>query len=103
MSYTYDRLNGAAADVAELEYIAALHQTQHSETKRNWINASIQAIDVKNFLLSRHGIQLTEDENKRIMSGIGGMGDADGDDGNNEEDECIDLTEREWRIFFAFI
>ena len=31
MSYTFEKPVGAAMDVRELEYIAALHQTQHSD------------------------------------------------------------------------
>ncbi len=86
MGYTFERPVGAAADAKELEYIAALHQTQHGEQK-DWRDASIEADDVKNFLLSRYGIEVTK---KEVLDSIfAEMG------GSDDSDECIDLTEGE--------
>jgi hypothetical protein len=73
---------GACADVAELEYVSALHQTTKTEIRRD---GSIKAVDIINFLRSRYGIDITEVEVRRtILQGLGG-----GDD----EEECIDMTE----------
>ena len=86
MTYTFERPVGAAADAKELEYIAALHQTQDAE-EDDWMNASIETTDVKNFLLSRYGIKVTKDEvREQIFAEMGGGDGAD---------ECIDLTEGE--------
>jgi len=78
----FDRPIGAAADVSELEYLSALHQTDMKGIRPD---ASIQAIDVVNFLSSRYGIRVTVAEvRKTILSGLGG---GEGDD------EVIDLAE----------
>mmetsp|Transcript_13239 Transcript_13239/g.19834 ORF Transcript_13239/g.19834 Transcript_13239/m.19834 type:complete len:119 (+) Transcript_13239:61-417(+) len=50
---------GAAADINELEYISALHQTGKDELRED---GSIQACDIVAFLMSRHGIEITEEE-----------------------------------------
>jgi len=84
MSFTFPRPIGAAADAMELEYIAALHQTD-DEDDEGWLDASIEASDVKYFLMSRYGISITKEEcRKLIFSGLAG---GDG------EDDCIDIVE----------
>ena len=81
MSYKFERPVGAAADARELEYVAALHQTDDAQ-EDSWMDGSIEAIDVKNFLLSRYGIKVTEQEViDNIFAEMGGG------------DNCIDLTE----------
>jgi hypothetical protein len=78
---SFERPVGASADVKELEYIAALHQTDVK--LRN--DGSIKAIDIVHFLSSRYGIRVSVKEvQDTILRGLGG-----GDD----EEECIDLTE----------
>ena len=83
-NYVFERPVGAAADVRELEYIAALHQTQDEEND-DWMDGSIEATDVKNFLLSRYGIKVTKEEVRDLIFAEMGGGDS--------ADECIDLTE----------
>lgn len=84
MSYRFERPVGAAADARELEYIAALHQTDDKQDN-SWMDGSIEAEDVKNFLLSRYGIKVTKEEVTDLIFADMGGGDTD--------DECIDLTE----------
>jgi hypothetical protein len=84
MSSKFERPIGAAADVRELEYVAALHQTDDADNDK-WMDGSIEATDVKNFLLSRYGVQVTKQEVRDLI--FADMG------GGNDEDECIDLTE----------
>jgi len=62
---------GAFADLKELEYISALHQTGFGpNTLRP--DGSIQAIDIVHFLMSRYGIKVTEDEvEQTIMEAFG--------------------------------
>jgi hypothetical protein len=80
-SLVFDRPIGASADVKELEYIAALHQTDANLRK----DGSIKAVDIVHFLSSRYGIRVSVKEvQDTILRGLGG-----GDD----EEECIDLTE----------
>jgi hypothetical protein len=80
-SMVFERPIGASADVKELEYIAALHQTDVNLRK----DGSIKAIDIVHFLSSRYGIRVSVKEvQETILRGLGG-----GDD----EEECIDLTE----------
>mmetsp|Transcript_21580 Transcript_21580/g.38070 ORF Transcript_21580/g.38070 Transcript_21580/m.38070 type:complete len:1026 (-) Transcript_21580:193-3270(-) len=75
---------GAIADLKELEYISALHQTG----KNLRTDASIRADDIAKFLMSRYGIKVTEDEvTETIAKGFGGGGLSE-DDG-----DTIDLTE----------
>lgn len=82
MSFKFQRPVGAAADVKELEYICALHQTDPTKIRQD---GSIYAIDISNFLCSRYGIKVSEEEvRKTILKGFGG---------GDEDDECIDLTE----------
>lgn len=84
MDFTFQRPVGAAADAKELEYIAALHQTQDANDD-DWVNGSIEATDVKNYLLSRYGIQVTKREVRDLIFRDMAGGDS--------LDECIDLTE----------
>ena len=51
----FDRPIGAAADVKELEYVAALHQTSHSDEDGDWMDGSIdgKAYSAKSFKLDQ--------------------------------------------------
>lgn len=60
----FDQLVGAAGDVAELEYISALHQTTLEEVRQD---ASIEAEDIRLFLSSRYGIVVTTEEVQQII------------------------------------
>ena len=80
----FTKPKGSIADLREIEYISALHQTGEELRK----DGSINAADIKMFLVSRYGIVVTEKEvNDTIMKGFGGGGisEADGDN--------MDLTE----------
>ena len=78
----FQRPIGASADVMELEYIAALHQTDMGELRKD---GSIKAIDIVHFLSSRYGIRVTVKEvQETILRGLGG---------GEDDEECIDLTE----------
>lgn len=82
MTIGFDRPIGAAADVAELEYISALMQTQMPNLR---LDGSIREEDIVLFLSSRYGIKVSPGEiRKVVMKGLGG---GDGDD------VCIDLME----------
>lgn len=75
---------GAKADLHELEYISALHQTGKELRK----DGSIKADDISKFLMSRYGIKVTEEEvSDTISKGFGGGG-LSSDDGDS-----LDLTE----------
>lgn len=82
MAIWFERPVGAAADVRELEYISALHQTDLSGIRQN---GSIVAQDIELFLKSRHGVVVTEEEvHNQIINCFGG--------GTNGS-KCIDLME----------
>ena len=84
MPIRFDRPIGASADVKELEYISALHQTCPNKVRQD---GSIDARDIRLFLKSRYGIIVEEEEvRKTIIFGLGG-GDS--------EEEIIDLMEVE--------
>mmetsp|Transcript_48986 Transcript_48986/g.74023 ORF Transcript_48986/g.74023 Transcript_48986/m.74023 type:complete len:839 (+) Transcript_48986:156-2672(+) len=81
---SFERPIGAAADVKELEYIAALIQTTDSD-KEGFVDASIDARDIKYHLRSRYGIRISKEQvRKIILSGLGG---------GESEDDCLDLCE----------
>ncbi|CAB9514932.1 expressed unknown protein [Seminavis robusta] len=70
MSASFEQLLGAAADVRELEYVAALHQTDQTRVRND---GSIKAEDIQFFLSSRYGIIVDEEDVKNcIMSSLGG-------------------------------
>ncbi|KAG7372979.1 hypothetical protein IV203_033703 [Nitzschia inconspicua] len=82
MTIVFERPVGASADLKELEYISALHQTCSTELRQD---ASIAAADIRLFLRSRYGILVEEDElQKTVISGLGGGDSAE---------EIIDLME----------
>ena len=75
---------GATANLRELEYISALHQTSKSLRR----DGSIKPTDITKFLMSRYGIKVTDTEvSQTIAKGFGGGGLSE-EDGNT-----LDLTE----------
>jgi hypothetical protein len=64
----FNRPVGAAADVRELEYISALHQTSSVLDT----DGTVSAQDVLLFLRSRFGLKLTEDDAMDIVKGLSG-------------------------------
>jgi len=81
MSLNFRRPLGVAGDVKELEYISALHQT--CDELRH--DASIEATDVKHFLVSRYGIKVTDEEVRNVI--FNGLAGGDG------TSVCLDLAE----------
>ena len=71
---------GAVADVNELEYISALHQTGKNELRED---GSIQSCDIVAFLMSRHGIKVTGEEIEEKI--IGTFGQCTGVDRMQED------------------
>ena len=69
MSLSFKRRVGASADVKELEYIIALHQTCMPDTRDN---ATVSSIDVLRFLKSRYGLNVTHAKAIEIVRGLGG-------------------------------
>jgi hypothetical protein len=65
----FERTIGAGADVKELEYIAALHQTCIPETRAN---GTISSLDIQRYLMSRHGLDLSHIQARDIVRGLGG-------------------------------
>jgi len=65
---SFQRPVGAAADVRELEYVASLHQ---SGVKLR-TDGTISAADVRVFLKSRHGIDISADHAIDIVQGLTG-------------------------------
>ncbi len=77
----FDRPIGAQADAKELEYISALHQSG----PRLRPDGSIRDEDIKAFLRSRFGIEVSlEEVRQTILQGLGG---------SDDEGEVIDLME----------
>lgn len=70
MTIRFKRRVGAAADVAELEYCIALHQTC-PETRRN---ATVSSRDVRNLLTSRYGLSITHHQAIGLVRCLSGGG-----------------------------
>jgi len=81
---TFKRPVGAAADAKELEYVTALHQTRE-EMDNAFVDGSIEAKDVKFYLISRYGIVMsTKDIQRMVFQDLAGGG---------EDTDCIDICE----------
>jgi hypothetical protein len=65
----FTRMLGAPADVKELEYISALHQTCVPDTRAN---GTVSSFDVQSLLSSRYGLKLSHEECIDIVRGLGG-------------------------------
>lgn len=66
---SFRRIVGAQADVKELEYIAALHQTCLPDTRAN---GTVSSLDIQALLASRYGLKLSHEECIDIVRGLGG-------------------------------
>jgi len=64
MTSTFERPVGAPADVMELEYCSALQQTGMHSLRHN---GSLQAVDIQRQLLSRHGIDVSEEQIEAVI------------------------------------
>jgi hypothetical protein len=60
---------GAPADVKELEYISALHQTCVPDARAN---VTVSSLDIQSLLSSRYGLKLSHQECIDIVRGLGG-------------------------------
>ena len=70
MVTSYPRKIGPQADLAELEYVAALHQTSLQGTRTS---ATISSLDVVRYLRSRHGLVVDHTtQGHDIVRGLGG-------------------------------
>lgn len=69
MPISFKRSVGALADVKELEYIIALHQTCMPDTREN---ATVSSLDVMNMLKSRHRLQITHEQAIQVVQVLGG-------------------------------
>jgi hypothetical protein len=66
---SFKRKVGAAADIKELEYIIALHQTCMPDTREN---ATVSSIDVMHLLKSRYTLNLSHKEAIDVVAALGG-------------------------------
>ena len=66
---SFKRKVGAAADIKELEYIIALHQTCMPDTREN---ATVSSIDVMYLLKSRYTLNISHKEAIDVVAALGG-------------------------------
>ena len=66
---SFNRPVGAQADLNELEYISALHQTCQPRLRSN---GTVSALDIARFLKSRYGIVATDGSIQELVRGLGG-------------------------------
>ena len=69
MDFSFSRPVGAQADISELKYIAALHQTCMPDNREN---ATVSSLDVCRFLKSRMAITVTHDKGIEMVRDLGG-------------------------------
>ena len=84
----FTRPTGAAADVKELEYIIALHQTS-LETRPN---ATVSSHDIRALLQSRYSLQISHEQALQVVRALGGGGNNNNDNHESMEDEPKDTT-----------
>jgi hypothetical protein len=70
MTIRFKRRMGAVADVAELEYCIALHQTCR-ETRRN---ATVSSRDIQRLLVSRYGLSISHHRAIELVRCLSGGG-----------------------------
>jgi hypothetical protein len=66
---SFKRKVGAAADIKELEYIIALHQTCMPDTREN---ATVSSIDVMRLLKSRYTLNISHKKAIDVVAALGG-------------------------------
>jgi hypothetical protein len=66
---SFKRKVGAAADIKELEYVIALHQTCMPDTREN---ATVSSIDVMYLLKSRYTLDISHKEAIDVVAALGG-------------------------------
>mmetsp|Transcript_53181 Transcript_53181/g.159171 ORF Transcript_53181/g.159171 Transcript_53181/m.159171 type:complete len:1076 (-) Transcript_53181:971-4198(-) len=93
MTIAFERPVGAAADLSELEYISALHQSQPGMVRKD---GSIRDVDIMHFILSRYGIKVDLDAVRNtILVGLGGDFEGSNDDLDSEVGEDLDNIDAE--------
>ena len=84
-SLYFDCPTGVHRDIPELEYIAALLQSDPQAVRAS---GTIKAIDIVFYLLSRHGVQVSEDlVEERIMTELAGSLKNDNDKFAQEDEK----------------
>jgi hypothetical protein len=71
MASEFERITGPRADVNELEYVSALHQTGAKFTRSS---GTVSALDIRRYLRSRHGLDISADEARDVVQSLGGGG-----------------------------
>lgn len=65
----FNRSVGPAADVKELQFVIALHQTCAPDTREN---ATVGSVDIARLLASRHGLHITSTQAEDLVRSLGG-------------------------------
>lgn len=91
----FQRIQGPQADVNEIEYVAALHQTCMPHTRAN---GTVSSIDVQALLASRYGIRLGHAECIAIVRGLGGYLIEDTGGRNQNQSDQANLSTDTIRI-----
>jgi hypothetical protein len=65
----FKRSVGPAADVKELQFVIALHQTCAPDTREN---AAVGSVDIARLLASRHGLHITSTQAEDLVRSLGG-------------------------------
>lgn len=71
MATEFERIIGPRADVNELEYISFLHQTGAKFTRKS---GAISALDIRRYLRSRYGLDISVSDSFDIVQSLGAGG-----------------------------
>jgi hypothetical protein len=83
---SFKRKVGAAADIKELEYIIALHQTCMPDTREN---ATVSSIDVMYLLKSRYTLDISHKEAIDVVAALGGGDNVEKNQARQDKKEFI--------------
>jgi len=87
-SFEFEKPLGSAGDVAELEYISALHGTN--------VDSTIDALAIRHYLLSRFGMDVTEEcVQEVILNGILGPPKKITDEDEDEESDNMNKKKKQ--------
>ena len=96
MALRFRRRRGAVADVKELEYIIALHQTCHPDTREN---ATVSSLDVYRLLKSRYGMNATFFKHQDAAAIVRALGGGDNTMASDDMVEKVHAKRKKRGIF----
>mmetsp|Transcript_5806 Transcript_5806/g.12622 ORF Transcript_5806/g.12622 Transcript_5806/m.12622 type:complete len:968 (-) Transcript_5806:4825-7728(-) len=89
---------GPAADLAEIEYLSALHQTGENPIRSD---GTISSEDIRIYLRSRYGLDIPLEECRDIVRGLGGTAKTTGDNDGGKVHVAFPTPEPDASVIMA--